>query len=276
MPIQARPAARRPWARTVGDVLPRSRIPRLAAAVTVLGALAWALPCAPARGASWARPVLGAVTRGFDVHGSPFAAGLHRGIDLAAPPGTAVGAPCGGRVVVAGRVGASGRLVTIACGRWHATVLPLASVAVRRGAHVRAGRFVGTAAGEGAHAGIHLGVRRASDRFGYVDPLRLLPREHPWVPVGPPAGRVRRGRGRAAPAAAPAPVEAPAPSTTRAPAEVRPLAPRLATATPAVAPWPVWAGAALMLAGAATGGVVRVRSRRFSARLAPRTSTPAG
>jgi Peptidase family M23 len=272
VPIHARPAARRPWARTVGDVLPRSRIRRLVAAVTVLGALAWALPCAPARGASWARPVLGAVTRGFDVHGSPFAAGLHRGIDLAAPPGTAVGAPCGGRVVVAGRVGASGRVVTVACGPWHATVLPLASVAVRRGAQVRAGRFIGTTAGGGAHSGIHLGVRRASDRFGYVDPLRLLPREHPWVPVAPPAGRARRGH------RAPESVGAPAPLLLRAPVPVpvRASAPRLAPAEPTVAPWPVWAGTALMLAGAATGGVVRVRARRASGRVAPRTSTPLG
>ncbi|HEX4691418.1 MAG TPA: M23 family metallopeptidase [Solirubrobacteraceae bacterium] len=254
-------------------MLPRFPFRRLVAAVTLLGALAWALPCPSARGASWARPVLGAVTRGFDVHGSPFAAGLHRGVDLAAPPGTAVGAPCGGRVVVAGRVGASGRVVTVACGPWHATVLPLASVAVRRGAQVRAGRFVGTAAGGSAHAGIHLGVRRASDRFGYVDPLRLLPREHPWVPVAPPAGRARRGHRAAESVGAPAPL-----SLLRAPVPVRvpASAPRLAPAAPTVAPWPVWAGAALMLAGAATGGVVRVRARRASARVAPGTSTPLG
>jgi hypothetical protein len=240
-------------------VLPRSRIRRLAAVVTVLGALAWALPCAPARGASWARPVLGAVTRGFDVHGSPFAAGLHRGVDLAAPPGTAVGAPCGGRVVVAGRVGASGRMVTIACGPWHATVLPLASVAVHRGAHVRAGRVVGTAAGEGAHAGIHLGVRRTRDRFGYVDPLRLLPREHPWVPVAPPAGRVRRMPQR--PAQAVAIPRAPAPATVASAA--------------VVAPWPVWAGLALLLGGASSGGIIRARRRRRPAEeLAGQGSNP--
>ena len=241
-------------------MLPRSRICRLVALVAVLVAAACALPCAPARGTTWARPVLGPVTRAFDVHGSPFAAGQHRGVDLAAPPGAAVGAPCSGRVVVAGRVGATGRVVTVACGPWHASVLPLASVAVRRDAHVHAGRLVGTAAGSGVHAGIHLGVRRASDRFGYVDPLRLLPGAHPWTPVAPPAGRTRPGRR----AAAPAPVRVPA------------LAPRHAPAAPPVAPWPVWAGAALMLAGAATGGVVRVRARRSPTRLAPRTSTPAG
>jgi hypothetical protein len=230
--------------------------------VAVLVAVACALPCAPALGASWSRPVLGPVTRAFDVHGSPFAAGLHRGVDLAAPPGAAVGAPCSGRVVVAGRVGATGRVVTVACGPWHASVLPLAFVAVRRGAHVRAGRLVGTAAGSSAHAGIHLGVRRASDRFGYVDPLRFLPHAHPWTPVAPPAGGARRGRRAPRPAPAPVPVRTPAP--------------RLAPAAPPVAPWPVWAGAALMLAGVATGGVVRVRARRTLTRLAPQTSAPAG
>ncbi len=221
--------------------------------------------------------MLGPVTRAFDVHGSPFAAGLHRGVDLAAPAGAPVGAPCSGRVVVAGRVGASGRVVTVACGPWHVTVLPLASVAVRRGAHVRAGRLVGTAAGSGPHAGIHLGVRRASDRFGYVDPLRFLPRTHPWTPVAPRGGRPRRGRAATAPAAAPAPARtlaALAPAAPPAPA--RTLAPRLAPAAPPVAPWPVWAGAALMLAGAATGGVVRVRARRSPRAPRARTSTPAG
>jgi hypothetical protein len=228
--------------------------------------------CAPARAVRWARPVLGAVTRGFDVRGSPFAAGLHRGVDLAAAPGTAVGAPCSGRVVVAGRVGASGRVLTVACGPWHASVLPLASIAVRRGARVTAGRAVATAAGlRGGHAGLHFGVRRARERFGYVDPLRFMPRRDPWSPVGPPPGiRARGERTRRA-----APVRSPAlrlvPLTPPAPA-----APPRATGSRPVAPWPVWAGVALLLAGASTGGVVRARRRRPPrlARLALPRSTP--
>jgi hypothetical protein len=264
--IHAQRAARRVRTRTVGDVLPRSRIHRLAALIAGLV------------GAGWARPVPGPVTRAFDVHGSPFAAGLHRGVDLAASAGAAVGAPCSGRVVAAGRVGASGRLVTVACGPWHATVLPLASVAVRRGGHVRTGRLVGTvAAARGAHAGLHLGVRRASARFGYVDPLRFLPPAHPWAPpVAPRGGRVRRARASAATASARAAAAPPAPAPTPA----RAAAPRPAASPPrAVAPWPVWAGAALMLAGAGTGGVLRGRRRRSAcglARVAPRTSTPPG
>jgi hypothetical protein len=279
VPIDAQTAARRLRVRTVGDVLSRIRIrpsspvAASAAALLMLAAVACSLPCAAARAATWARPVLGRVTSGFDYRGSPFAAGLHRGVDLVARPGAAVGAPCSGRVVVAGRVGTSGRVVTVACGPWRASVLPLASVAVRRGAHVRAGRFVGVAAGErggGEHAGLHLGVRRASDRFGYVDPLRFLPRGHPWRPVAPLVGR-RRG-GRRAPTA-PMPAAAPLTAAASGPAAAAPTGGRRP-----VAPWPVWAGVALMLAGAASGGILRARSRRAVrlGRLAPRTSNQAG
>jgi hypothetical protein len=238
--------------------------------------------------------VLGQVTRGFAFHGSPFAGGLHRGVDLAAPPGAPVGAPCGGRVVAAGRVGASGRVVTVACGPWHASVLPLASVAVRRGTHVTAGRPVGTAAGAdrgpGAHVGLHLGVRRARERFGYVDPLRFMPPAHPWGPVGPPGRGDGRRRVVPAPRVVPVPRLVPAPRVVPAPRLVPAPrvvpAPRLVPAPPPdraadrrpVAPWPVWAGVALLLAGASTGTVIRGRRSRAAGpgRLAPRTSPRAG
>jgi murein DD-endopeptidase MepM/ murein hydrolase activator NlpD len=279
-------------------LVPRFRpAPRALIAVLVLApALAAGLLCgplcAPAQALRWARPVLGPLTRGFDVHGSPFAAGLHRGVDLEVPRGAAVGAPCSGRIVAAGRIGVSGRVVTVACGPWHATVMPLASVAVRRGAHVRAGRPVGTAAGaRGGHAGLHFGVRRARERFGYVDPLRFMPAPHPWTPVGP---RGQRDRPRRAPA--PRPVTAPRPVAAPRPlARPRPVArprsdparpplvrPATAAARRPVAPWPVWAGVALLLAGASTGGLVRRarRSRearaRHTGRRASRTSIPAG
>src|SRR5687768_4845019 len=72
-----------------------------------------ALAAAPRAAEPWVAPVQGGVTRPFAVGANPFAGGQHRGADFAAAPGAAVRAACGGPVVVAGRVGASGRLVTI-------------------------------------------------------------------------------------------------------------------------------------------------------------------
>src|SRR3954454_14356167 len=122
------------------------------------------LCAAPAR-AGWRAPVDGAVTRAFDRGPNPFAGGQHRGVDLAAAPGATVRAPCRGRVVVAGRVGSSGRVVTVLCGRWRVTVMPLATVAVRRGGVVGAGARVGTLNRSAAHSVVHLGVRPDGARF---------------------------------------------------------------------------------------------------------------
>jgi hypothetical protein len=191
-------------------------------------------------------PISGPVSRRFDLGPDPFAAGQHRGVDLRGAPGAAVGAPCRGRVVFAGRVDVG--VVTVLCGRWRVTVLPLARVGVRRGAVVRAGDRVGTLGRSGAHAGLHLGVRRDGVRFGYVDPLRFMrPRSSTPVLVGP---RGRRGR---------APRAAPTPAVSSRPAPVVDV------------PWVAWVGVALLL-----GAVpVQMRVRRRWA-LRRRTSTAAG
>jgi hypothetical protein len=196
--------------------------------------------------------VPGGVTRGFDLGADPFAAGRHRGADFAAAPGTAVRAACRGRVVVAARIGGSG-VVTVACGPWRVSLLPLARIAVRAGVTVGAGDPLGQAGASPTHAGVHLGVRRAGRRFGYVDPLRFVRARRP-APPGPtpaPAGRRRiahRGPVAAAPAAAPAPAHA------------APLA-----------PWPAWAGLAALLLAAGGGGlgVRRAGIRRRPPALAP-------
>jgi peptidase M23-like protein len=211
------------------------------------------LVAAPAR-AAWRPPVGGPVTRGFDVGPDPFAAGRHRGADLGAAPGSVVHAPCGGEVVVAGRVGSSGRLVTVLCRPWRVTLMPLATVLVGRGTVVGRGARVGTVAGSPAHAGLHLGVRRDGARFGYVNPLRFLAPSRPAPPlVGPRGPSVRRP---------------PAPAVTPAPPPRRVAAPAVA-----VAPWPAWAGLALVLGGAGVrwAGVRRRRGLRRR-----RTSTAAG
>jgi hypothetical protein len=148
-------------------------------------------------------------------------------------------------VVVAGRVGASGGVVTVLCGRWRVSVMPLATVDVRRGAAVAAGTRLGTLARSHDHAGLHLGVRRAGTRFGYVDPLRFLAPARPLSP--PPLGRAPRGRSRR-----PLLPLAPAPAVTA----------RGVAASAPLAPWPAWAGLALVLAG--LGLRLGARRRRAS------------
>ena len=229
-------------------------------------------------------PVGGGVAAGFEVGPNPFAGGQHRGADLRAAPGAPVRAACGGRVVVAGRVGSSGRLVTVRCGRWRVTHMPMAAIAVRAGAVIPRGGRLGTLGASDDHAGLHLGVRREGRRFGYVDPIPLLSTSPPGPPPAVAPRRLHRPRPPRQPIArrrpprpeAPRPVAAPAPRPVAAPAPrpvaapaLRPVAAptsrpvgvppaRVLPARPGgLAPWPAWAGLALVLAG--TG--IRVRMR---------------
>jgi hypothetical protein len=206
-------------------------------------------------------PVAGPVERPFAYGADPFRAGWHRGADFRAAPGAPVRAACSGRVVWAGR-----DVVTVRCAGYRVTHLPLSGVAVARGARVRAGTRVGRVARSRGHTGLHLGVRHAHDRFGYVDPVPLLAAPPGGVPAAPrvgrpppraapPAGAPPAASPRAAPAGAPraaAPAAAPAPAPRAAPPAVRVLA-----------PWPAWLGLAVLLAGALGGGVrIGVRRRR--------------
>jgi len=182
----------------------------------------------------WARPVPGDVVRPFVLGTDPFRAGQHRGADLEAPPGQAVRAACAGRVHFAGRVAGKGRVVSVRCGRWRASYVGLGEIVVRAGQPVRLREPLGRAAG---NEGLHFGVRREGRRFGYVDPLRFLRSDPPAPPpLAPAPRRVPR---------LPAPAPPPAPLVS-APA-----------ASPGLAPWPVWAGLALVLAGAAGSGYAR-------------------
>jgi hypothetical protein len=235
----------------VGDVPTRSvLVPALLAAVAALAGAVWPAAAAAASAGGWVRPVDGAVTRGFALGPDPFAAGGHRGVDLAAAPGAGVRAPCAGRVVVADRIGSSGGVVTIACGRWRVSQLPLRRIGVVIGQRVRAGALLGAAGTSSRHAGLHLGVRRAGQPFGYVDPLRFLGRGGRVPPVGP-AGRRRVGP--RAPVAAPRPALPLAPVGVQAPARVPGAAPL------PLAPWPAWAGLAGLLVAAAGRAGLRLR-----------------
>ena len=239
---------------------------------------------APARApAGWQAPVAGELLRPFEPGAHPFARGAHRGIDLYARPGTLVGATCAGQVAFAGPV-AGARVVTLACGGWRVTHLPLDRIAVVSGDGVRRGQPLGTVAAGSRHTGLHLGVRRTHDRFGYVDPWPLLaggpghpafpllapratqPRRGPLGTPRPSGQRLRHPRRRDSPARAPrlapAPREVTGVPKPTAPAGERhhaPLAPPLA-----------WLGLAVLLLG-----VVRSRPRSRMAHARLRAKEPA-
>jgi hypothetical protein len=129
---------------------------------------------------AWTWPVDGPVLHEFSLGDDPYGAGHHRGVDIAAPAGTAVRAPVEGTVSFAGTVPGGGRAVTIRTVDGYAvTLLHLGAVGVARSAILAEGEALGTVGPSGAaeHAEpyVHLGVRRAADANGYVDPLGLLP-----------------------------------------------------------------------------------------------------
>jgi hypothetical protein len=195
-------------------------------------------------GGRWLWPVHGKVVERFRLGPDPFVRGQHRGIDIAAPAGTAVRAACSGRVAFAGAVGTAGRTVSVRCGELTATYLHLSSIAVRSGARVGAGERVGAVGTSGrpsrAGAHLHFGVRRTGRRWAYVDPLSLLPRRRP-LPPGP----------------------APLPRRVRRPPGP-PLLPRREPLpeVPWRVPVAVWLGAGLLAVGAPGAAVRRARRRR--------------
>lgn len=175
--------------------------------LTVLGV-------AEARGApGWRWPVEGSVITPYsNDDANPYAGGVHRGIDIAAPVGTTVRAAREGVVTYAGRLGYSGLTVAVRTIDGHATsYLHLSAIAVRRGEAVAGGARLGAVGATGRRSTpephLHFGVRIAGTEHRYVDPLSLLP-PLPGSSAGP-----------ATPKRAPAPVRAdPAPVPLRAPA----------------------------------------------------------
>ncbi|GGQ29612.1 murein hydrolase activator EnvC family protein [Streptomyces roseolilacinus] len=135
----------------------------------------------PVRDAVWpVGPPRAPVVRGWEPPASAYGRG-HRGVDLAAPPGTRVRAAAAGRVTFAGPVAGRGVLVVTLPAPPGAvpsrvTYEPVRAV-VEAGAKVRAGQVVAlTAADAASHcagACLHWGLRRGD---AYLDPLSILPR----------------------------------------------------------------------------------------------------
>ena len=180
--------------------------------------------------AAWSWPADGAVLRSFALGPDAYASGQHRGIDVAGPDGSEVRAPAAGLVTFAGSLPTYGHGVTILTGDGYAvTLVHLGGIGVSKGDTVSEGAAVGTMGTSGtpeqAVPSVHLGIRRAADEEGYLDPLGLLP-----------------PRAEPAPAPAPEPVAAPAttPATASAqqpapPAPPAPVSPSVSSATSASA-----------------------------------------
>jgi peptidase M23-like protein len=158
------------------------------------------VPAAPAD-AAWVWPVHGDVITPYRNGTDPYAAGQHRGIDIAAAVGTEVVAAAGGDVRFAGTAGSSGLTISIRTSDGYDTsYLHLSSLAVRAGARVSAGDRIGAVGTTGTRSAtaphLHFGVRDAGTDHSYHDPLAFLP-----APPGAPSPEP--------PAPAPAPEPAP-------------------------------------------------------------------
>ena len=227
--------------RTATSASPRARGPPTVGAMRRLPASTLAaLACSLSRlrrrsAAAGAGPSRGEVITPYRNGADPYAAGQHRGIDIAAPVGHA-GAwrRRAATVRFAGTAGSSGLTVSVRTGDG-ATTPRTCTSAVDRGPRGRRASRPASGSAPSARAArarptaphLHFGVREAGTRHAYRDPLALLP-----PPPRRPAARPPR------PAPAPAPrAAAPArrrPAGARARAAPRPAPPaRRATAAPA-------------------------------------------
>ena len=179
----------------------------------VLAVLA-VLVLAPSASA-WTWPLHGDVLRPYSLGPDAYAAGQHRGLDVAGDAGEPVRAPASGVVSFAGVVPSSGRTVTIQLAGYAVSLTHLGEIGVEKGATVSEGDAVGVAGGSGEVEWpapyVHLGIRVSAAADGYLDPASLLPPRHVAPPPTAPAPVV---------APAPAPVVAPAPAPSGSPIPV--------------------------------------------------------
>ncbi|MFF3640750.1 peptidoglycan DD-metalloendopeptidase family protein [Streptomyces sp. NPDC002564] len=158
---------------------------RLDLLLPLLAALLTTAPPPPATtpsAAFWPVGTRPEVIRAWTPPPTPYAAG-HRGVDLAAPPGSPVRAVAAGRIAFAGPVAGRGVVVVELDGTGdpplRTTYEPVrAPRSLAKGDRVAAGDPVGTLefpAGHCPDSCLHWGLLRAGT---YLDPLSLLP---PWL-----------------------------------------------------------------------------------------------
>ncbi|GGX20487.1 hypothetical protein GCM10010297_47360 [Streptomyces malachitofuscus] len=135
---------------------------------------------APAVGRAWPVGMRPRVLRGWEPPATAYGRG-HRGVDLAAAPGTPVRTVAAGRVSFAGRVAGRGVVAVKLAGTGdpplRTTFEPVRG-SVAEGDEVTAGEAIGTVEPGGSHCTapcVHWGLLRAD---AYLDPLTLLP---PWL-----------------------------------------------------------------------------------------------
>jgi len=209
--------------------------------------------------AAWTWPLRGEVITPYRNGDDPYAAGQHRGIDIAGSVGAPVVAAAAGEVRFAGVAGSSGLTVSVRTDDgFDTSYLHLSSAAVRAGERVSAGERLGGVGISGTRSAsephLHFGVREAGTRHAYRDPLDFLP-----APEAPPGARP-------APApqpvpVTPAPLAAPVPSVTprAAPLELPRRLPA-ARRAPAGGPVPSLAPSRAPVGGGARAPVVAVPS----------------
>ncbi len=150
-----------------------------------------AVPAAEDRGTprvarAWPVGARPRVLRGWEPPATAYGPG-HRGVDLAAAPGTPVRAVAAGRVSFAGRVAGRGVVSVALTGTGDPplrTTYEPVRASVTEGAEVSAGAVIGTVEAAGSHCAapcVHWGLLRAGT---YLDPLALLP---PWLLRGAPS-----------------------------------------------------------------------------------------
>ncbi|MFC9844570.1 M23 family metallopeptidase [Streptomyces sp. NPDC060223] len=166
------------------------------------GTPAAADPTVPAVARAWPLGVRPSVVRGWEPPATTYGRG-HRGVDLAAAPGTPVRAVAPGRVSFAGRVAGRGVVSVELTGTGtpplRTTYGPVRA-SVEKGAEVAAGEILGTVEPGSTHCPtscLHWGLLRGKT---YLDPLSLLPS---WL--------LRRGPSRLLPVTG-VPLQPPAPS----------------------------------------------------------------
>ncbi|WP_406333144.1 murein hydrolase activator EnvC family protein [Streptomyces sp. NBC_00203] len=147
-------------------------------------------PTVPAVARTWPVGLRPLVVRGWEPPATAYGRG-HRGVDLAAAPGTAVRAVAPGRVSFAGRVAGRGvvsvELSSTGTPLLRTTYGPVRA-SVKKGDEVLTGEVLGTVEPGTSHCPtscLHWGLLRGRT---YLDPLSLLP---PWL--------LRRGPSRLLP-----------------------------------------------------------------------------